>query len=96
MFHALRKDHPLIDLHLFKRKRCRGVAQHDGRCSRSRSSAPCCCSRCYLSGVRGESTLAAGLLLAPQGLGAMVTMPIAGRLTDKMGPGKFVLLGLAS
>ena len=49
----------------------------------------------YFIQVRGETTLEAGLLLAPQGLGAMLTMPIAGRLTDKMGPGKFVLGGLA-
>ncbi|GAA3027726.1 MFS transporter [Gordonia defluvii] len=48
----------------------------------------------YFIGVRGQTTLAAGLLLAPQGLGAMLSMPIAGRLTDKMGPGKFVLTGL--
>ncbi len=38
--------------------------------------------------------MAAGLLLAPQGIGAMVTMPIAGRLVDKIGPGKIVLTGL--
>lgn len=44
--------------------------------------------------VRGETALGAGLLLAPQGLGAMLTMPIAGRLTDKRGPGWFVLGGI--
>ena len=48
----------------------------------------------YFIGVRGEGTMMAGLLLAPQGIGAMVTMPVAGRLTDKMGPGKFVLVGI--
>lgn len=48
----------------------------------------------YFIAVRGETTLAAGLLLAPQGLGAMLTMPIAGRMTDKIGPGKFVLAGI--
>ena len=42
----------------------------------------------YFLQVRGETTLDAGLLLAPQGLGAMLTMPIAGRLTDKIGPGQ--------
>ena len=36
--------------------------------------------------MRGASALDAGLLLAPQGIGAMVTMPIAGRLTDRFGP----------
>jgi EmrB/QacA subfamily drug resistance transporter len=40
----------------------------------------------YYQSVRGASALTAGLLLAPQGVGAMVTMPIAGRLTDRFGP----------
>jgi EmrB/QacA subfamily drug resistance transporter len=40
----------------------------------------------YYQTVRGVSALQAGLLLAPQGLGAMITMPIAGRLTDRFGP----------
>ncbi|GAC57876.1 putative drug resistance transporter [Gordonia hirsuta DSM 44140 = NBRC 16056] len=48
----------------------------------------------YFQLVGGQSPMAAGLLLAPQGLGAMLTMPIAGKLTDKMGPGLFVLGGL--
>ena len=34
------------------------------------------------------------MLLAPQGFGAMVTMPIAGFLADKIGPGKVVLTGI--
>jgi EmrB/QacA subfamily drug resistance transporter len=40
----------------------------------------------YYQSVRHVSALTSGLLLAPQGLGAMVTMPLAGRLTDKYGP----------
>jgi EmrB/QacA subfamily drug resistance transporter len=39
----------------------------------------------YYQLVRGESPLATGLLLAPQGLGAAFAMPIAGRLTDELG-----------
>jgi EmrB/QacA subfamily drug resistance transporter len=48
----------------------------------------------YFQEVRGESALRAGLLLAPQGIGAMVTMPVAGFLSDKIGPGKIVLVGI--
>ncbi|MEA2677533.1 MAG: hypothetical protein QOJ81_1674, partial [Chloroflexota bacterium] len=48
----------------------------------------------YLQSVRGESALMTGLLLAPQGLGAMIAMPIAGRLTDMTGVGRFVPAGL--
>jgi EmrB/QacA subfamily drug resistance transporter len=39
----------------------------------------------YFQTVRGESPLATGLLLMPQGLGAALAMPFAGRLTDTVG-----------
>ena len=48
----------------------------------------------YLQVVRGESAMDTGLLLAPQGLGAMIAMPIAGLLTDKTGVGRIVPFGL--
>ncbi|MDR1999544.1 MAG: DHA2 family efflux MFS transporter permease subunit [Frankiaceae bacterium] len=44
--------------------------------------------------VFGYSPMKSGWALAPQGFGAMVTMPIAGALADKIGPGKVVLTGL--
>jgi len=49
----------------------------------------------YFQQVRGESTLDAGLLVAPQGLGAMLVMPIAGTLADKIPVGRIVPFGLA-
>jgi EmrB/QacA subfamily drug resistance transporter len=48
----------------------------------------------YLQTVRGESPMSTGLLLAPQGFGAMLSMPIAGRLTDRTGVGRIVPVGL--
>ena len=39
----------------------------------------------YFQLVRGETPLATGLLLVPQGLGAAVALPVAGRLTDEIG-----------
>ncbi|MGO4445769.1 DHA2 family efflux MFS transporter permease subunit [Mycobacterium sp. 2YAF39] len=36
----------------------------------------------------------AGMHIIPSGLGAMLTMPIAGTLMDRFGPGKIVLIGL--
>jgi EmrB/QacA subfamily drug resistance transporter len=48
----------------------------------------------YFQSVRGESALDAGLLLAPQGIGAMITMPVAGILADRIGPGKIVMTGI--
>ena len=49
----------------------------------------------YFIQVRGEDALGAGLLLAPQGIGAMLTMPVAGILADRIGPGKIVLTGIS-
>lgn len=49
----------------------------------------------YFQSVRGEDALGAGVLLAPQGVGAMITMPIAGVLADRIGPGKIVMTGIA-
>jgi EmrB/QacA subfamily drug resistance transporter len=48
----------------------------------------------YFQQVRGEDALSAGLILAPQGIGAMITMPIAGILADRIGPGKIVMTGI--
>jgi EmrB/QacA subfamily drug resistance transporter len=48
----------------------------------------------YFQAVRGESAFDTGLLLAPQGFGAMITMPIAGRLVDRTGSGRIVPVGL--
>jgi EmrB/QacA subfamily drug resistance transporter len=48
----------------------------------------------YYQVVRGETALGAGLLLAPQGLGAAMAMPIAGRLTDSLGAGRIVPVGV--
>jgi MFS family permease len=49
----------------------------------------------YFLQVRGESTLDAGLLMAPQGIGAMITMPIAGTLADKIPVGRTVPFAMA-
>lgn len=40
----------------------------------------------YSQLAEGGSALDAGLLLAPMGIGAAITMPIAGKLTDSRGP----------
>ena len=48
----------------------------------------------YYQLVRGESPLATGLLLVPQGLGAALAMPIAGRLTDEIGARAVIPFGI--
>jgi EmrB/QacA subfamily drug resistance transporter len=91
--HALRARSPLVDLRLFTNRVFTGatvtlmlmiVSVFGGMLLMP----------VYLSTVRFESAMDIGLLLAPQGLGAMVGMPIAGRLTDKTGVGRIVPFGL--
>ncbi|MDV7245065.1 MULTISPECIES: DHA2 family efflux MFS transporter permease subunit [Rhodococcus] len=93
VFHALRKDHPLIDLRLFKNRQL-SVAVITTSLFIVAFMGAGLLFPSYFIQVGGHSTLAAGLLMAPQGIGAMLTMPVAGRLVDKIGPGKIVLTGL--
>jgi EmrB/QacA subfamily drug resistance transporter len=93
VFHALRKDHPLIDLRLFKNRNLTVSVITISMFIVAFMGAMLLLPSYFLQ-VRGQDTLSTGLLMAPQGLGAMLTMPIAGRLTDKTGPGKLVLVGI--
>ncbi|PXX58169.1 EmrB/QacA subfamily drug resistance transporter [Nocardia tenerifensis] len=93
VFHALRTEHPLIDLRLF-RNRVLTTAVLTMVLFAIAFFGGALLLPTYLQQVRGESALTAGLLLIPQGLGAMITMPIAGKLVDKIGPGKIVLVGI--
>ncbi|NKZ05699.1 MDR family MFS transporter [Actinomadura latina] len=44
--------------------------------------------------ARGEGAFNAGLLLAPQGVGAALAMPLAGVITDRFGAGRIVPAGI--
>lgn len=48
----------------------------------------------YYQQVRGESAVSAGLLLAPQGLGMLATLPQIGKLTDRFDNGRLVVVGV--
>jgi EmrB/QacA subfamily drug resistance transporter len=91
--HALRTDEPLIDLRLFS-NRTFSVASLTMVLFAVAFFGAMLLMPLYFQVVRGASALEAGLILAPQGLGAMVTMPIAGRLVDRTGPGRVVLVGM--
>ena len=47
----------------------------------------------YYQVARGEDALGAGLLMAPQGIGAALAMPFSGRLVDRIGGGRVALAG---
>ena len=86
-------EHPLMDLQLF-RNRVLSVSVIAMSLFAIAFFGASLLFPSYFLQVRGETTLQAGLLLAPQGIGAMLTMPAAGILTDKIGPGKIVLAGI--
>jgi MFS family permease len=49
----------------------------------------------YWQDIRHFSVVDAGLLMGPQGIGAALSMPIAGRLTDRYGGGPIALIGVS-
>jgi EmrB/QacA subfamily drug resistance transporter len=93
VWHSFRPRHPLLDLRLFHNRNLTisviTMFLFVGAFFGGLLLVPT-----YFQQVRGESTLQAGLLVAPQGLGAMLTMPIAGRLVDKMPIGRIAPFGL--
>src|SRR6476659_6798480 len=93
VFHSFRPKHPLLDLRLF-RNRNLTVSTITMFMFAAAFFGGLLLVPTYFQSVRGESTLNAGLLVAPQGLGAMVTMPIAGMLSDKFPVGRIVPFGL--
>ena len=90
---AKRNIHPLVELRLFKNKNMT-VAILAMTLFAIAFFGASLLFPLYFIQVRGEGTLFTGWLLAPQGVGAMITMPIAGILADKIGPGKIVLVGI--
>ena len=93
VWHSFRPEHPLLDLRLFKNRNLT-VSIITMFLFAAAFFGGLLLVPTYFQQVRGESTLDAGLLVAPQGIGAMITMPIAGRLVDKLPVGRIVPFGL--
>jgi EmrB/QacA subfamily drug resistance transporter len=91
--HALRAQDPLIDLRLFRDRTFATSAVMLMLVAVS-VFGTFLLLPLYFQLVRGASALQAGLLLAPQGFGAMLAMPVAGQLADRTGSGKIVPFGL--
>ena len=94
VLYSFKPKHPLLDLRLF-RNRNLSVASLSLFVFIIAFMGAGLLFPSYFLQVRGESTLNAGLLMAPQGLGAMLTMPIAGMLADKIPVGRTVPFAMA-
>jgi EmrB/QacA subfamily drug resistance transporter len=93
--HALRtRTEPLIDLRLFRVRSFTASAGLMFVAGLSLFGAMLLLPL-YYQQARDLSALDAGLLLAPQGLGMMIALPVVGRLTDRIGPRSIVLVGIA-
>jgi EmrB/QacA subfamily drug resistance transporter len=94
VLHALHIDRPLLDMRLF-RDRSFSMANLVTFIFGAGLYGAMFLLPLYYQIVRGESALVAGLLMAPQGIGAMLCMPLGGRLTDKFGARRIVPVGMA-
>src|SRR4051794_21225777 len=86
-------DHPLIDLHLFRNRHLTVAVIAMSLFAIAFFGASLLFPSYFLQ-VRGETTLQAGLLLAPPGLGAPITMPVAGGAAGQNRPREIVLVGI--
>ncbi len=93
VWHALRTKNALIDLKLFK-DRGFTVASVTMVLFVVAFFGAMLLFPLYFQQVRGEGALAAGLLLAPQGIGAMFMMPIAGLVVDRVGAARIAQTGI--
>ncbi|WP_270887027.1 DHA2 family efflux MFS transporter permease subunit [Pedococcus sp. 5OH_020] len=93
VWHSFRPAHPLLDLRLF-RNRNLTVSIVTMFIFAAAFFGGLLLVPTYYQQVRGESTLSAGWLVAPQGAGAMLTMPLAGFLVDRLPVGRIVPFGL--
>jgi EmrB/QacA subfamily drug resistance transporter len=91
--HSFRPEHPLLDLRLF-RDRNLTISIITMFLFAAAFFGGLLLVPTYFQQIRFETPLAAGVLVAPQGIGAMLTMPIAGALTDKVPIGRIVPVGL--
>ena len=93
VFWSFRTKHPLLDLRLFANRNL-SVSVITMFLFAAAFFGGLLLVPTYFQQVRGETPLQAGWLMAAQGVGAMVTMPIAGALMDRLPVGRIVPFGL--
>jgi EmrB/QacA subfamily drug resistance transporter len=92
--YALRRAHPLVEIRLLAK---RSVASSTAVLFFSGFSlyGALLLMPLYYQEVRGTTALAAGVMLVPQGVGALLSRTVAGSNIDRFGPRLFAVAGFA-
>ena len=93
VLHALRIERPLLDVRLYKNRVFAGASLTTFGLGAALFGAMILVPLYYQT-VRGYSVIDTGLLNGPQGIGALIAMPIAGRLTERFGGGRIAIAGV--
>jgi EmrB/QacA subfamily drug resistance transporter len=93
-FHALRVERPLLDIRMYANRVFAGAAFTNFGLGAALFGAMILVPL-YYQEVRGESVINTGLLTGPQGIGALIAMPLASRLTQRFGGGRVAMCGVS-
>jgi EmrB/QacA subfamily drug resistance transporter len=92
--HALRLPRPLLDVRLYANRVFAGASLTTFGVGAALFGAMILVPL-YYQRVRGQSVIDTGLLTGPQGIGALVAMPLAGRATERLGGGRVAIFGVS-
>jgi len=92
--HALRVPRPLLDVRLYANRVFAGASLTTFGLGGALFGAMILVPL-YYQQVRGQNVIDTGLLNGPQGIGALVAMPIAGRVTERLGGGRVAIVGVS-
>ena len=92
--HALRVERPLLDIRMYSNRVFAGAAFVNFGLGAALFGAMILVPY-YYQVVRGQDVISTGLLTGPQGIGALVAMPLASRLTERFGGGRVALTGVS-
>ena len=93
-FHALRVERPLLDIRMYANKVFAGAAFTNFGLGAALFGAMILVPL-YYQEVRGQSVINTGLLTGPQGIGALIAMPLASRLTQRFSGGRVAMCGVS-
>lgn len=93
IYAAVKKEHAILPLHLFKLKNFSAVMVGLFLAGIA-TNGPMLLLPLFFQNIKGFSVLNAGLILIPQGIGMLIARPLIGKLTDKLGARNVVLVSL--